>query len=108
MTNEPDFISCISVGASLHGCDHDAVYFTLYNTYPSLVPRSRVLLKYKDVDPEYLNEVFSHVPWDDIDLIWCHAHFNELCLYLALEVSYLCLSKTSRVVIDAVASRYTV
>ena len=34
LTNEPDFVSSISVGASLHGCDHDAVYFTLLTTLP--------------------------------------------------------------------------
>jgi len=70
MTNESDFISCISVLSSLHGCDHDAVYFTLLNTFPSQVPQNQFLLKYRDVDLEYLNEVFSHVAWDVIGLIW--------------------------------------
>ena len=67
MINVPDFISCISVGASLHGCDHDTMYFTLLGTYHSQVSQSRVLLKYKDVNLKCLNEAFSHFAWDVID-----------------------------------------
>ena len=90
LTNEPDFVSSISVGASLHGCEHDAVYFTMLTTLPPQTPRNRLLLKYKDVNLDYLNEVFSHVPWDvidfDADIDQCWLQCKDLFLAAIYQV----------------------
>ena len=90
LTNEPDFILCISVGASLYGCDHDAVYFTLLTTLPPEPSRKWRLLKYDDVDLDYLNEVFSCVPWDvidyDADIDQCWLQWKDLFLSAIYQV----------------------